>query len=390
MRIGIDCRKILNPEAGEVGGVAHYTHYLVLELVKLDPNNEYTLFFDHRIVDTKPYEAPNVRIRRFPFYQYKRYLPLAYSHMLISAFVSRERLDVFHAPSTVLPYLYRGRTVITVHDFAIYEHPEWFPSKYFSRQQLSTSVLVPQSVKSAAHIIAISEYTKRDLQRHFHVNEKRVSVIPLGVTVTSVSLRQVEKTRSKFKLPQEYFLFLGTIEPRKNIVGLIRAFQRAFDGLSAAKTLVIAGGRGWRNESIFKTIASINKSFEPWRDGHPPVRFLGPVSHEDKLALIAGSRAFVWPSLYEGFGLPVLEAMELGTPVLTANTTSLPEVAGDAALLVNPISEHEIARGLVQLDGDEQFRRSLIEKGKARARQFPWSETVRKTLEVYKIVIGQK
>lgn len=387
MRIGIDCRKILNPEAGEVGGVAHYTHYLVTELLKLDQQNEYVLFFDNRILDTKPYKKKNVTIREFPFYQYKRYLPLAYSHMLISAFIMREKLDLFHSPATLLPYLYTGRSIITVHDFAIYEHPEWFPRNYLSRQQLSTKMLVPRSIRAAAHILAISEHTKKDLQKHFHVSENRVRVIPLGVSRESVAPDAPAKIKAHFRLPEHIFLFLGTIEPRKNIEGLIAAFRVAFAKFKNAKTLVVAGGRGWKNESIFKAVAAANKALEPWQGGHPPVRFLGPVSHEHKLALIAGATAFVWPSLYEGFGLPVLEAMSLGAPVLTSNTTSLPEVVGDAALLVNPSREHDIADALVRLDHEPELRKSLTEKGKARAQQFSWKTTAEKTLEVYRAVV---
>ncbi len=388
MRIGIDCRKILNPEAGEVGGVAHYTHYLVRELLKLDEKNEYILFFDNRILSTKPYEQKNVTIRQFPFYQYKRYLPIAYSHMLISAFITREKLDLFHSPATILPYLYTGRSVITVHDFAIYEHADWFPSKYLSRQQLSTHMLVPRSVRAAEKIIAISEHTKKDLKKHFHVSESRVHVIPLGVSRESVTPDASAKTKAHFRLPEHFFLFLGTIEPRKNIEGLIAAFRVAFPKLKVAKTLVVAGGRGWKNESIFKAVAFANKALEPWQGGHPPVRFLGPVTHEHKLALIAGATAFVWPSLYEGFGLPVLEAMSLGAPVLTSNTTSLPEVVGDAALLVNPNSEREIAEALVRLDHDEPLRMALREKGREHSQQFSWKTTAEKTLEVYRKVAG--
>lgn len=388
VRIGIDCRKILNPEAGEVGGVAHYTHYLVRELLKLDHENEYVLFFDNRILSTQPYKQKNVTIRQFPFYQYKRYLPIAYSHMLISAFITREKLDIFHDPATILPYLYRGRSVITVHDFAIYEHPDWFPSKYLSRQQLSTRMLVPQSIRAAAHIIAISEHTKKDLFKHFRVKPERVSVIPLGVAQETGQVEAVSEVKKKFQIPKAYFLFLGTIEPRKNIEGLVRAFQAAFSKLQSTKTLVVAGGRGWNNAPIFKAIAAANKSLEPWDNDHPPVRFLGPVTHEHKLALISGTTAFVWPSFYEGFGLPVLEAMSLGAPVLTSNTTSLPEVAGDAALLVDPKDERAIGEGLLRLDCDAELRASLAERGKTRAAGFSWKTTAEKTLEVYQRVVG--
>jgi len=390
VRIGIDCRKILNPEAGEVGGVAHYMHYLVTELITLDHANEYVLFFDDRILATKPYEASNVRVRRFPYYQYKRYLPLAYSHMLISAFVAREGLDIFHAPGTILPYLYKGPAVITVHDFAIYEHPDWFPSKYLSRQQISTQMLVPSSIKRARHIIAVSEYTKHYLKKLFRVADQKVSVIPLGVAPEAVDDALSQQVRKKHQLPENYFLFLGTIEPRKNVEGLVRAFAAAFKNLTTATTLVIAGGRGWKNTEIFRAIADTNRALEPWKDGHPPVRFLGPVSHEDKLGLIAGALAFVWPTLYEGFGLPVVEAMQLGAPVLTSSTTSLPEVVGDAALMVDPKNEQAIAKALTRLDHDAALRGELAQKGRARAQQFSWKTTAEQTLAVFQRAVDQK
>ncbi len=203
MRIGIDCRTILNPGLGEAAGVGHYTFFLVKHLLEIDKENEYVLFFDSRMPDVGEFEQANAKIWRFPFSQYKRFLPFGYSHMLIGAMILKNKLDVFHAPANVLPLSYRKPSVVTVHDLAIYKNPDWFPSQMFS-----TRLLVPQSLKVAKQIIAVSESTKRDIREIFHVPSTKVTVISEAPFVTPVNVkdRNVD-TVKKFKLRQPYFLF---------------------------------------------------------------------------------------------------------------------------------------------------------------------------------------
>ncbi len=384
MRLGIDCRKILNPESGEQAGIAHYTYFLVKHLLACDKKNHYTLFFDKRVASVKEFEGSNVKAHIVPFSQYKKYLPFAYSHLLFSGELEEARLDLFHSPFPIIPLRYKGASVITVHDMAIYHHPEWFPGA--AKQILSTKVLVPRAIKQAKRIISVSEFTKRDVMDLFKVSEEKITVIPEGVAQEDLrfkisDLRFSAHGGSAFggKIQKPYILFLGTIEPRKNIKTIIDAFvdlqkSKIINLKSKINIeLLIAGGKGWNNEEIFKAIKAAG----------PSVRHLGAVSHEEKLALMSHAAVFVWPSLWEGFGLPVLEAMSLGVPVITSNTTSLPEVVGEAALTIDPENKDELGNALRSVLRDENLRQELSRKGKERARQFTWDKTAQKTLEVY-------
>src|SRR3989344_1009011 len=172
MRIGIDCRTILNVLGGERAGVGHYTYYLVKNLLTLDKKNDYVLFFDNRFKDAQEFQKyKNVKIKFFPFYQYKKYLPIAYSQMLIGAVLNRENLDLFHSPANTLPLYYQKKTVVTVHDLGIYKFPEFFPKKFLTRQTLATKILVPRSLLKASKIIAVSKNTKKDIIEEFGLPE---------------------------------------------------------------------------------------------------------------------------------------------------------------------------------------------------------------------------
>lgn len=372
MRIGIDCRTILNPELGEQAGIGHYTYFLVTHLLEVDKENEYVLFFDSRMPDINRFEQANVKTKRFHFSQYKKFLPFGYSHMLIAALIAKERLSVFHSPANITPLAYRGRTVVTVHDLAIYKNPEWFPSQIFS-----TRLLVPQSLKRAKHVIAVSESTKKDLHDLFDISSSKISVIHEAPFVSPINVkdRNVDVVK-KFKLRKPYVLFIGSLEPRKNIGSLLAAFRGVHERHPNIE-LVIAGGLGYKGTLILDTINAYPKN---------AVRYIGYVTHNEKLALYKNALAFAFPSLYEGFGLPVLEAMALNVPVLTSNVSSLPEIATATAAMVKPLDVGAMRRSLERMVSDESYRKSLAEKGKNRARQFTWDRVAKETLEVYKKV----
>lgn len=380
MRIGIDCRTILNPGRGEQAGVGHYTYYLVKTLLRHDKKNEYVLFFDSRMTAEKvqEFEQSNVKIKFFPFSQYRRFLPVGYSHLLITGALMRERLDLFHAPATSLPLTYRGTSVVTVHDLAIYKQPKLFPG----RQLLSTKVVVPRSLRRAKRVIAVSESTKRDVKQLFRIADKRIAVIPEGFIREKAS-KGVVDVREKYGLKNPYLCFVGTLEPRKNITGLIKGFLSVANLPSMKKVdLIIAGAPGWKYGSIMRAI----------KDAKPQgrIRYLGYLPHQDKLRIIENSLAFAFPSLYEGFGLPVLEAMSLGAPVITSRVSSLPEVAGAAAVFVNPVKFKEIGQAIVKVVGNKQLRERLIAEGKKRAGQFTWDTVARETITVYHAVHAER
>jgi len=404
MRVGIDCRTILNPGYGEAAGVGHYTFFLVNNLLKIDKKNEYVLFFDNLLSKNAAEEmiagAPNVKIKFFPFHQYKHYLPFAFSHLLTASAIRKEKLDVFHSPAYILPLAYRGKSVITVHDLAIYKNPKWFPGDFLTGQLFSTKTLVPKSLKKTTKIIAVSEYTKKDITEIFKINPGKVEVVYEGVEFRNLPGKSetacgvesevcFEDLKLKYGLKDDYILFLGTIEPRKNISALVRAFCDLVSknkNLENKKQLILAGARGWKYEKVFKEIEGCQEKLGKRSE----VKYIGYVPGREKFTLMKGAACFVFPSFYEGFGLPVLEALSLGVPTITSDKASLPEITGGAAILIDPENVSEICVALEKILTDKNFREDLGKKGVEQAKKFSWKKCAEETLEVYKKVAAIK
>ncbi len=373
MRIGIDCRTILDPAKPEArAGVAHYTYHLVDNLLKLDNKNEYYLFFDKKAKDIDYFRRDNSTIKYFPFLQYKKFLPFAYSHLLVAAFLGRQWLDVYHSPAYTIPLAYSKSAVVTVHDLAIYHQAEWFPR----RQKFATKVSVPTSVKKAKKIIAVSKSTKKDITKFLKIPASKVEVIYEGV---DKRVKKNLKVRKKYNIKKKFILFIGTLEPRKNIIGLVKAFNK-LRKTSVYKNyqLVIAGAKGWLFKDIFKTVKDLKLSRK--------VIFCDYVPQEDKIGLLDAADLFILPSYYEGFGLPILEAMRQGTPVICSNITSMPEVAGQAAVLIDPHKIKDLSQAIRKILTDKKLYNELITVGFKQAEKFSWEKCARETLEVYERV----
>ncbi len=383
MRIGIDCRTILNPEAGERAGVGHYTTYLVKELVNKTKRDIFVLFFDHRMPNNeliKDFRSrKNVEIVKFPLSEYKRYMPYGYSHMVVSQVLKKQNLDVFHSPAYAVPMQYNRPSIITVHDLAIYKHLSWFPPK----QKFSTRILVPSSVKRAEKVIAVSNATAKALKQIFKTPNSKIQVIHEGFAKEQrLNKKKRDAIKKKFGINDRFIFFVGTIEPRKNIANLVKAFDHFMNENYKRHQdiqLVIAGGKGWKHQHIFRTIARAKWSAN--------IRVIGYISHEEKIALLESSLFFAFPSHWEGFGLPVLEAASLGVPVLTSKTSSLPEVADGGAIYVRPDSVRSIQKGITTLVRGAAKRKSLSKKGKEHAKKFSWKKCATETLQLYREVV---
>lgn len=377
MRIGIDCRTILSPEKGEKAGVGHYTYYLVKYLLQQDKKNTYVLFFDHRSPKLKEFRHKNTEIVFFKYSEYKKYLPYAYSHVMSAQVLNKANLDVFHSPANVIPMQYRKPSVVTIHDLAIYYHPEWFPPK----QDFSIKVLVPNSLQRADHIIAPSQSTAKDVRKLFKIPTKRISVIYEGFERGKVpNTLNIRRALKKWHVAERYLFYIGTLEPRKNIAGIIEAFDDL--AMRQAKKyknvqLVIAGAKGFKFQENYNAIKNAKSG---------RIRYVGYVTPSEKIALLSGADGFLFPSLYEGFGLPALEAMNYGTAVITSNGSSLPEVVGKAAVLVNPKSQRSIQLGIDKVIFRKATRDSLVRKGKQQAKKFSWKKCAKETLKVYEQV----
>ncbi len=282
--------------------------------------------------------------------------------------------DLFHATDHVLPPLRHTPSVFTVHDLAFLAHPE----THLRSNRTYLAAMMPRYVATATVVIADSEATRRDVLARYQVAPDKVRVVPLGVEPTFAPVPPPEAralVAARYGLTAPYLLFVGTLEPRKNLRGLVAAYRALLQRHDDAPDLTVAGAEGWRYDDLYRLVQQEGLSAR--------VRFLGRVADADLPALYSAAAAFAYPSLYEGFGLPPLEALACGTPVVCSDRSSLPEVVGDAALLVDPTDAAALARALARLLDDEALRRLLRARGLARAAQFTWARTAAETLAAY-------
>ncbi len=374
MKIGIDCRYILNVDHGELAGVGHYTYFLIKYLLEIDQENEYVLFFYNKKIRCEEFaKNKNVKCVYFPGLENIGKTPFFYRHIFIPHILKMYKLDVYHNPANIIPFYYFHKSVITVHDLAIYKNSDWFPNgQWFSKR-----ILIPFSIYKAPKIIAVSENTKEDLINIFKIKVDKVKVIHEGVEDYNKLNIKENDIDEKFKFEKQYFLFIGTLEPRKNLVRLITAFNQFLqESEDKDFILVLAGKKGWKYEKIFTTIKDLNLEDK--------VIYLGYVSLSEKVYLLKKAYAFVFPSLYEGFGLPILEAMNLGVPIITSNIASIPELVIDNALLIEPRDINSIKNSLLKIAHNDKLREDLIDKGKGIARNFTWQQCAKKTIDLYK------
>ncbi len=355
MRVIVDIRPLLEPKRS---GVGTYTAEIAKALVRRGAH-DYALFANGRtrVPEDVPPPSPRVthRFSRYP----NRLLNAAF------AFLGAPAIERLAGPADVvyLPNLNFAATrlplVVTVHDLSFVRFPKFFSSK---QRLWHAAVGTASLIRRARMVVAVSEHTRRDVIETFGVPEDAVAVAGPGVGPAYGPRPDDEKARvrAKYRLGRPFFLFLGAIEPRKNIVGLIDAYER----VDADLDLVIAGGKGWLYEDVFRRAAK-----SPKRDR---IRFVGYVDETDKPALYSAAEALVYPSYYEGFGMPPLEAMACGTPVVASHVSSLGEVVGDAGLLVDPEDAEDIASAMRAVTGDRRLAAELRARGAERARRYTW------------------
>ncbi len=350
-----------------------YTLNLVRGLLRVAPDRTFALLTPHpHLLPEDVRSHPRARVVRVLAGNSLLRVPLALPYAAWRVGASLLHVNYILPPACPCP------GVITVHDLAY----DLFPADAPPRDRLVLGPLMPLSIRRAAAIIAVSESTKRDIMRRFGVAEERVTVTheatpshihPVTDPVALACVRQ------KYGLAQTYILAVGNLQPRKNVARLIQAY-----GLLRREGLVgclaIVGKARWRESEVFRLVRELGLE--------KSVIFTGYVPDEDMSALYSGAAALAYPSLYEGFGLPVLEAMTCGTPVVTSNVSSLPEVAGDAALLVDPTSKPDLAAALRAVLTDGHLAADLRARGQARAASFSWAETARRTLAVYERVVS--
>ncbi len=382
MRIGIDARTILNPEKGEAIGIGHYTYQLIRNLLKLDKENEYVLFFDFRVreKDVKKFTQPNVKIKFYPFSDYKKYLPGAYSEILGTATLVKEKLDILHStsPMSRIPMGYRGKCIVTFHDLSIYKIPQCYPKIKSARSKAIYKLMAGKADK----IIAVSESTRKDVKEMFGLDSDKLEVIYSGLDKRFFENSNGDrKVTDKYGINKKYILFLGTLEPSKNISRLLEAFAQFKNKIKKSDfgyQLVLAGKRGWLSQEYAKLAKDLGIGSD--------IVFTGYVIGDELVPLFKRAEFFVMPSLYEGFGMTVLEAFATGTPAIISKVSSLPEIAGSAAYFVDPANTEDIANAMIKFAQDENLRNEYREKGLRQAEKFDWEKTARETLEIYQSV----
>jgi glycosyltransferase involved in cell wall biosynthesis len=360
VHVAVDGSGLARPWAG----VGTYTTEILRALAFERPDSRFSVFSPAAPTVSLP---PAASLHGLPSFR------LVGRHVLWPARLRRLGADVYFGPAGLLPLGgVGGPAVVTAHDMAIYRHPEWFPGG----QALSVRVVVPRSMRRASAIVAVSSCTARDVAELFGVGEDRLVVVPEGVSsrYRPLPAAEVESVRRRYELPARFVLFVSTIEPRKNLPTLLDAWGR----LEERPPLVVAGGWGWRYEEVRARVERLG----------PDVRLLGAVPPDDLPGLYNLAACLAHPAWYEGFGLTPLEAMACGTPVVASDASSLPEVVGDAGLLVPPADVEGWTAALARVCGDEEAAAGLRRRGLARAAEFTWQRAAARTWQVLNDVIG--
>ena len=369
MRIAIDARKLRDY------GIGTYIRNLLRHLARMDDNNEY-------VVLCRPDDAA------FAAELGQNFRPVAQKSLQYSVReqlelpleLRREKADLFHAPHYVLPALTPCRSVVTIHDCIHLRFPQYLPNRLgyaYARSALWVAT------HRSARVFTVSEASKRDILEYFDVPESKIAVIYNAIDERfseEPAADEVMRVKERYQLNDPFILYAGNIKPHKNLERLIEAFHIIRKGELEYVKLLIIGDEISKYAALRRTVHRYKL--------HKHVRFFGFVPDATLAILYRLARVFVFPSLYEGFGLPPLEAMASGTPVITSNVSSLPEVAGDAAMLIDPYETDAIAGAMRRVLMDDRLRDDMRERGLARAREFSWGRSVRRVREIYDEVLA--
>jgi len=371
MKIVINTIPLFSPLAG----VGHYIYNLLIEFQRLRPDVTYTFYYGYFSKKLKVYREEEAKV----FYRLKEWAkesPVVSPHARklkhILARINLRKYDLYFEPNFIPLPIRSKKIVATVHDFSFHLHPEWHPRErieYFSGNFF-------KRIEKADLIITGSRYIEKEAFDLFNGKDLRIVTIHYGY---DHALFHPNKKAGEEKASPSghYILFVGSIEPRKNLLGLLKAYLLLPEYLKKGFQLLITGSKGWGNQEIVERMEQLKGR----------VHYLGYLTNEELAALYRGASCLVFPSFYEGFGLPPLEAMACGCPVIVSNVASLPEVCGDAGYYVDPYDVESIAEGIYQVLTDESLRQSLIQKGLERAKLFSWEKAAKEHLNVFEEVL---
>jgi len=365
MHIGIDCRLPFY----QMGGISQYVIYLTQALAEIDTENRYTIF--HSRKDGRSYlpSVPNFQRRNLWTPAHHRL-----ERQCLTAELLPHRLDLFHSPDFIPPFAGMKRSIITVHDLNFIFYPQFLTTEslHYYRDQIDWAVT------KADHISADSHATRQDVIERLNVPPEKITTVHLAANPLyerSFAQLEIDETLKQHNLPRGFVLAVGTLEPRKNLPMLIRAYRQMLAETAVDVPLILVGGKGWIYDEIFATIDELGL-----RD---KVRHLSGVFDEQLAHLYHAAGVLVTPSKYEGFGLPALEAMHCDCPVIVSNIGSLPEVAGEAGILLDPDDETAWSEVMTKVLLDSELRDEMMRNGRLQAAKFTWRKAAEKTLEIY-------
>ncbi len=385
MHVGINAHLLAFTGTYREAGLSVHIRELITALAAQHDATRYTVYVGAGARD-RPADfarSPRMRLRVSRWPTQRPEPRILWEQTVLPVEAARDRLDVLHCPVLIRPLGSPVPTVITAHDLIFLRYPERYPAA----KRLYLTLLSTWSLRHTRHIIAVSEATRRDIVARLGVPAGRVRVVPNGVDPARFAPQPPEAVaafRAAHDLPARMILYVGTLEPRKNIPALLRAYAAARPGLGDDAGLVIAGGKGWFYDEIFQAARALGLD-----SGPAAVRFPGYVPDADLPLWYNSATVFVYPSLYEGFGLPALEAMACGTPVIASDRSAIPEVVGDAGLLVDPTDAGALSAALQAVLGDPDRAARLAAAGPRRARGYTWAATAAATMAVYRAAARQ-
>lgn len=372
MKIAIDATVL--PE--KMGGAGIYVLNLIKVLSKIDRKNKYFIFIEKRNI--KKFKLGDnfhlIGIKSMP-----RSLRLLWEQIVFPFLLRRYKIEVLHSPRYTIPLLrFAWKSVVTFHDLLFL----LFPKKHNVLKRFFYGRMLPIAAKKAERIIAVSSATKKDIAKLLNIPSEKIEVINLGIDSSyhPIEKKELQDFRRKEEIFGSFILYVGTLKKRKNVLNIIKAYKKIKEKKIKEK-LVIVGNKSGEYQNIYKTVKNLGLKKDVFFTGYVDEKLLPFYYNSASL--------FIYPSLYEGFGLPVLEAMASGTPVITSNVSSLPEVAGDAALLVNPHDVEEMAEMMQKVLNNEELQEKMREKGLKRAKLFSWERCARETLNLYKEIGGE-
>lgn len=363
--------------SGSFSGVQYSAFHLANEMLRSNPKD-----FDIRILNliSNKFHLINTPLSNDLIISKKenRFKRIFYEHYFLNRFLCKYDFNILHCPAYIIPFRCNCYSVVNIHDVIALDYPQYcsFENSLYFRKML------PYSIINSSKIVAVSHTVKNDILRHFPIDPSKIEVIYNGIDkifFDSPNDDILSRIKLKYKLPEKFILFVGNIEPKKNIIGLIDAFEKLLSNNAITHSLVIVGQFGWKYKSIASKI--FNSKY------YDKIIYLGYVPREEILSIYYLSDLFVFPSFYEGFGIPPIEAMACNVPVIVSNTGALPEITNKCAFEVNPYSIDSIANGIFTVLTNENLRMELINKGFLHSKKFLWSNTSIQTIQLYNKIL---